>query len=113
MNSICNNYKKAVVDIDMLTTVGSADRALMIESLLEAYTYELESLRSECRKHNVKKENMDLIFVDFNERKRRIKQWQKENWISQLWNSMMQNAKQNYTQNHYHAKQKENVKNVT
>ena len=63
MNSICNNYKKAVVDIDMLTTVGSADRALMIESLLEAYTYELESLKAECRKHNVKKENMELIFV--------------------------------------------------
>lgn len=63
INNICNTYKKAVVDIDMLTTVGSADRALMIESLLEAYTYELESLKAECRKHNVKKENMDLIFV--------------------------------------------------
>lgn len=63
MNSICNNYKKAVIDIDRLTNVGSADRVLMIDSLLEAYTYELESLKAECRKHNVKKENMDLIFV--------------------------------------------------
>lgn len=63
INDVCNNFKKAIVDIDKITTVGSADRALMIASLLEAYTYELESLKEECRKHNVKKENMELIFV--------------------------------------------------
>lgn len=63
INDVCNNFKEAIINIDKLTTVGSSDRTLMIESLLEAYTYELESLKEECKKHNVKKENMDLIFL--------------------------------------------------
>lgn len=61
INNLTKEFREAVSIIDAMTC--GLDRTLMIESLLEAYTYELESLKAECRKHNVKKENMDLIFV--------------------------------------------------
>ena len=61
INNLTREFREAVSIIDAMTC--GLDRVLMVEALIDAYTYKLESLKAECIKHNVKKENIDLIFV--------------------------------------------------
>lgn len=58
---LCKDFRLAAMEIEILTTVGS-ERAMMIESLLEAYTYELAKMKAECVLHRVSNEMVSMIF---------------------------------------------------
>lgn len=62
IETLCKEFRIAVMEIDLITEIGTMERSLMIEALLDAYTYELEKLKTECVMHKVSKKMISMLF---------------------------------------------------
>lgn len=61
IDALCKEFRLAVMEIEIIST-NTNERNLLIEALLEAYTYRLEQLKTECVAHKVSNEMVAMLF---------------------------------------------------